>query len=185
MVGLWWGCGGAVVRGAWVCGRMHKRKKTEQRDYLTRVGAGPSRIFRVCAAAQCSRTPTRRSHEPGGPNWLYNCAQMCPRAEAGPRRRHVISTDSANPRHPYARHSAPECECIRCAGDPHGVRQQLVCRLHERWMLDPPIIHPARVGRARSDRVTVDDHIDTQAGQRGGYWCCGQREQWCLLLPAR
>ena len=54
-----------------------------------------------------------------------------------PKAQAIDTTDSARARQPGARHSAPECECIRCAGDPHGVRQQLVCRLHERWLLDP------------------------------------------------
>ena len=146
----------------------------------------PPHASRECAAARCSRTPTRRSHEPHGSQILYNLARGWPRAETGPVRTHVMPRILPEPgsQAPHTVHSSAFCSWR--GGGPVGARQQLVCRLHRRvgawadgWPCHPAPSHPpSQGGPGRIDRVTVDDHISASAGRRGGLWWRGQSERW-------
>ena len=146
----------------------------------------PPHASRECAAARCSRTPTRRSHEPHGSQILYNLALGWPSAETGPVRTHVMPRILPEPgtQAPHTVHSSAFCSWR--GGGPVGARQQLVCRLHRRvgawadgWPCHPAPSHPpSQGGPGRIDRVTVDDHINTSAGRRGGLWWRGQSERW-------
>ena len=125
------------------------------------------------------------SHEPGGPNWFYNCAQICPRAETGLRRRQVIPRILLTPDIHTPDTVHPSSSAFGVLASHTGFDNNWCVGCTRGGCLDP--LRPTQPGWGRGGKltkVTVDAHVDTRAGLRGGCWCCGHREQWCLVLSA-
>ena len=154
-------------------------------DSVTALPAPTStRLPRVCSGAVLAHADAAvaRAH---GSQILYNLARGWPRAETGPVRTHVmprILQSWAARRHT---HALPSAECSWDGGCPVGARQQLVSGCTGggclgRRMAMPPSLQPStQPGRSGGiDRVTVDDHIFTSAGRRGGLWRRGQSKRW-------
>ena len=123
----------------------------------------PTCLARVTAASECVSTAPLHT--------LYILAQTCPRAETGPSRRQVMPRILPTPGIHAPDTAHPSASAVGVLATHAGLDNNWCAGCTRGGCLDP--LRPTQPGWTgwEIDRVTVDDHVDTQAGQRGRCWC--------------